>query len=81
MNVYLKAALGIGFDIVFIPWLIFTLAGDWRWTEGWIFVALFFGMIVASMIPLLKNKKLLKELKEYKAYKKKVKNRLIPFVI
>ena len=36
--------------LLFFPLLLFVLAGDWRWLEGWIFVAVFFGGGCATLV-------------------------------
>jgi len=47
---------------LFFPALILLLAGDWRWTEGWLFALWFVAMILLSMIYLyLKDPALLAE--------------------
>jgi protein-S-isoprenylcysteine O-methyltransferase Ste14 len=61
MNLHLKAALGLIFDLFFIPWLTFTLVGHWNWGPGWIFYFMFIVMIGFFTAPLLKNKQLMAE--------------------
>ncbi|MFC1622717.1 methyltransferase family protein [Patescibacteria group bacterium] len=61
MKNFLKMILGMIFYTALLMWLFFIIPGNWSWLPGWIFIILFLGMIVCSVIPLLKNKKLMAE--------------------
>ena len=38
------------FYLAFFPLILFLLAGDWRWLEGWIFSAIFVGGSCATLL-------------------------------
>jgi protein-S-isoprenylcysteine O-methyltransferase Ste14 len=50
-----KAFLGLGQLALVVGALVFGAAGTWRWTEGWIFLALFFGPSLAITLYLLRR--------------------------
>lgn len=61
MKLLVKTTVGIIVNIAIMLAVIFGLSGSWEWQAGWIFFVLYILMLTATMIPLLQNKKLLKE--------------------
>ena len=48
----------VAFTVLYVAFyvvLVLGLAGSWRWTEGWIFLAIFDGMIVATTVLLMRR--------------------------
>ncbi len=48
----------VAFTVLYVAFyvvLVLGLAGSWRWTEGWIFLAIFDGMIVAITVLLMRR--------------------------
>ena len=42
--------VGSLFYLVAFPVILFTLAGDWRWTEGWVFCVIFMVMCYGTLV-------------------------------
>lgn len=61
LNIKTRAIIGISIYPLFIIGLMFGLGGDWGWLPGWRFLILFMGMVVMTMIPIMKSPKMLKE--------------------
>ena len=61
MKLPIKAIIGIIVNIGIMLAVIFGISGNWQWQAGWIFFALYIILMIATMIPLAQNKKLLKE--------------------
>jgi protein-S-isoprenylcysteine O-methyltransferase Ste14 len=38
------------FQLLLFPVILFGLAGDWRWTEGWMFSAIFMAMCYGTLV-------------------------------
>ena len=61
-QVPLSKLIGSLIYLFFFPVILFLLAGDWRWVEGWIFSVAFCGMSFVTLIYLyFKDPALLKE--------------------
>ena len=54
--------IGAFFYLLLFPVILLSLAGDWRWTEGWLFSIIFYAMCSANLLYLhFKDPALLKE--------------------
>src|SRR5215203_4432850 len=49
-TVSFSKVLGSLFYLLFLPVILFFLAGDWRWTEGWVFSIIFCLMCDSTLI-------------------------------
>jgi protein-S-isoprenylcysteine O-methyltransferase Ste14 len=62
VQVPLSKLIGSLIYLLFFPVILFLLAGDWRWTEGWIFSIVFCALCFVTLIYLyFKDPALLKE--------------------
>jgi len=60
--VSLSKLIGSFFYLLFFPLILFSLAGDWRWTEGWIYSVIFLLMSFGTLFYLyFHDPELLKE--------------------
>jgi len=60
--VSLSRVIGSFFYLLFFPVILFLLAGDWRWTEGWIYSVIFLLMSFGTLFYLyFHDPELLKE--------------------
>jgi protein-S-isoprenylcysteine O-methyltransferase Ste14 len=82
MHIVTRAKIGSILETIIIAALLMGLAGNLKWIEGWIFIVLFIMMLIAVMIPLFKNKKMLEErLKPYYHKKQKPIDKVIITII
>ena len=49
-TVSLSKLIGSAIYLLFFPVIIFLIAGDWRWIEGWVFSILFCGLSYATLL-------------------------------
>ena len=49
-NVSALKIIGALFQLLLFPVILFGLAGDWRWTEGWMFSAIFMAMCYGTLV-------------------------------
>jgi protein-S-isoprenylcysteine O-methyltransferase Ste14 len=61
-SIPLSKLISAFFYLLIFPVMLLFLGGDWRWTEGWIYSILFYGMCSANLLYLyFKDPALLKE--------------------
>src|SRR5262245_60450652 len=48
--VSLSRVIGTFFYLLIFPLMLFFLAGDWRWTEGWVYSVIFLLMSFGTLI-------------------------------
>lgn len=61
-TVPLSKVIGSFFYLLIFPAILLIFAGDWRWTEGWVFSVIFYVMCSANLLYLyFKDPALLKE--------------------
>ena len=42
--------IGALFQLFLFPAILFLFAGDWRWTEGWVFSVIFLAMCYGTLV-------------------------------
>ncbi|MCK5476497.1 MAG: isoprenylcysteine carboxylmethyltransferase family protein [Candidatus Aenigmarchaeota archaeon] len=57
-----KTVFKLSFCLVLVICYTFGLGGNWTWINGWIFIALFMGLLFAAVLPPMKNLRLLKRI-------------------
>ncbi len=60
-KIYLKIIIGIPTYLILTMAVMFGLGGNWAWLPGWRFTILFIGMILSTLLILIKDPGLMKE--------------------